>query len=65
MLPGVCQGRGGVEFRNKTKSVAKVAKVLGESKHNLNSHRGHTEEVSCHFDLHLFVYILTYEVMLK
>jgi hypothetical protein len=47
VLPGVCQGRAGVEFRNKTKSVAKVAKVLGASKHKLHADRGYSEEVSC------------------
>ncbi|GFG33105.1 hypothetical protein Cfor_10663, partial [Coptotermes formosanus] len=39
------EGRAGVEFRNKTKSVAKVAKVLGASKDKLHTHRGHSEEV--------------------
>ncbi|XP_063232451.1 dedicator of cytokinesis protein 1 isoform X3 [Bacillus rossius redtenbacheri] len=39
------QGYGGVEFRNKDKSVAKVAKVLGEAKHTLHSHRGYSEEM--------------------
>lgn len=46
MLTGVCQGRAGVEYRNKTKSVAKVAKVLGASKDKLSNDRGHSEEVS-------------------
>jgi hypothetical protein len=45
-LTDVCQGRASVEFRNKTKSVAKVAKVLGASKDKLNTDRGSTEEVS-------------------
>lgn len=27
------------------KSVAKVAKLLGENKHRLNQHRGYSEEV--------------------
>ncbi|XP_069695130.1 dedicator of cytokinesis protein 1 isoform X2 [Periplaneta americana] len=39
------EGRAGVEFRNKTKSVAKIAKVLGASKHKLHTDRGYSEEV--------------------
>nr|CAD7394074.1 unnamed protein product [Timema cristinae] len=39
------EGRGGAEYRNLSKSVAKVAKVLGEQRHKLHEHRGHSEEV--------------------
>nr|CAD7456332.1 unnamed protein product [Timema tahoe] len=39
------RGRGGAEYRNLSKSVAKVAKVLGEQRHKLHEHRGHSEEV--------------------
>ncbi|KAG8228173.1 hypothetical protein J437_LFUL014408 [Ladona fulva] len=38
------EGRSGVELR-KSKSVAKVAKVLGTCKQRLHSHRGYSEEV--------------------
>ncbi|XP_023708307.1 dedicator of cytokinesis protein 1 isoform X4 [Cryptotermes secundus] len=39
------EGRAGVEFRNKTKSVAKVARMLGASKQKLHTHCGNSEEV--------------------
>ncbi|CAG2058639.1 unnamed protein product, partial [Timema podura] len=45
ILVGCTEGRGGAEYRNLSKSVAKVAKVLGEQRHKLHEHRGHSEEV--------------------
>lgn len=36
----------GIEIRTKNRSVDKVARILGASKHKLQEHRGYSEEVS-------------------
>lgn len=44
----------GVELRNKSKSEAKLAKMLGESKHKLHEHRGKVTERVCLLITNLF-----------
>ncbi|GLG95601.1 Uncharacterized protein GBIM_02534 [Gryllus bimaculatus] len=39
------QGRAGVTYRNKTKSDAKLAKMLGASRQKISTHRGLSEEI--------------------
>ncbi|XP_034240436.1 dedicator of cytokinesis protein 1 isoform X3 [Thrips palmi] len=39
------EGRLGFDYRQKSKSVAKIAKVLGASKYKLHEHHGYAEEV--------------------
>lgn len=39
------EGRGGVQYRNKSKSDAKLAKMLGASRQKISTQRGYSEEV--------------------